>query len=130
VKGCASRTSCQLGDPRAFVTRLVARADAAPIPSSRAGDDRPADGADSADARYLINCNDSSVGPTDEQIRATARAMARDYPLFGAHNTFNLFACKAWQPQRSVLEPPVAATPNRLLVVGTVTTQPRRTPAQ
>ncbi len=76
--------------------------------------------ADPADANYVINCNDSAVGPTDEQIHTQARAMARDYPLFGAHSALNLFVCKTWQPQRSVLEPPVAATPNRLLVIGTV----------
>jgi pimeloyl-ACP methyl ester carboxylesterase len=33
AKGCATRLTCQLGDPRTFVTRLVARADVAPIPS-------------------------------------------------------------------------------------------------
>ena len=161
AKGCATRPACELGDPHAFLARLVARADAAPIPSRRAIDDRPADGsdvldavraaltaeerwpdldeilnetalgnsagifamienvygapvddsapADPADANYVINCNDSAVGPTDEQIHTQARAMARDYPLFGAHSAFNLFVCKTWQPQRSVLEPPVAA---------------------
>lgn len=170
--GCATRTTCQLGDPRALVARLVARADAAPIPSTRGGDDRPANGADvldairaalyaeerwpdldealyetssgdsagifamienvygppiedsvpadHRDANYVINCNDSAAGPTDEEIRTTARAMAQSYPLFGTNDAFNLFACKTWQPQRSVLEPPVAPTPSRLLVVGTL----------
>jgi pimeloyl-ACP methyl ester carboxylesterase len=173
AKGCASRLTCQLSDPQAFVARLVARADVTPIPSRRSGDDGSADGndvleavraalsaeerwpdldeilyetsefgnsggvfamienvygprvadsapADHADANYVINCNDSAVGPTDEQIRATARAMARDYPLFGAHAASNLFGCKTWQPQRSVLESPVAPTPNPLLVIGTI----------
>ena len=172
AKGCATRATCQLGDPRAFVTGLVARADAAPIPSTRGGDDRPANGADvldavraalyvqerwpdldeilfetssgdsagifamienvygppiedsapadHSDANYVINCNDSALGPTDEQIRTTARVMARTYPVFGANSASNLFACKTWQSQRSVLEPPVAPTPNRLLVVGTI----------
>ncbi len=121
AKGCETRPACQLGDPHAFLARLVARADTAPIPSTRAKDDRPADGndvlqavraamiaeerwadldeilhetavgnsagifamiesvfgppvADSApadhdDANYVINCNDSDLGPTDEQIR-------------------------------------------------------------
>jgi hypothetical protein len=78
----------------------------------RVADSAPAD---HADANYVINCNDSAVGPTDEQIRATARAMARDYPLFGAHAASNLFGCKTWQPQRSVLESPIAPTPNPLL---------------
>ena len=172
AKGCAHRPACQLGDPRAFVMRLVAKADATPIPSRRPRDDGPADGsdvleairaalydqarwpdldeilyetnfgdsagifamtenmygppvddsapADSTDANYVTNCNDSAVGPTDEQIRTTARTMARDYPIFGAFAAANLFACKTWQPQRAVLEPPVAPTPNRLLVVGTI----------
>ena len=172
AEGCASRPTCQLGDPRDFVTRLVARADAAPIPSRRRGDTRPADGndvleavrvalydnvrwpdldetldesahgnsaglfamaengagprvedsapADSSDANYVINCNDSAVGPTDEQIMAAARMMERNYPLFGEHTAANLFACKTWQHQRSPLPPPVAPTPNRLLVVGTI----------
>lgn len=173
AKGCATRLTCKrIGDPHAYVTRLVARADAAPIPSA-GGDDRRADGldvldavrsalydkvrwyqldrilyeasefnnsgglfamietlygppvedsapADFMDANYVINCNDSAVGPTDEQLRAAAAAMARDNPIFGAHDAFNLFVCKSWQPQRAVLEPPVAPTPNRLLVVGTI----------
>jgi hypothetical protein len=68
--------------------------------------------ADRDDSNYVINCNDSDLGPTDEQIRIQARAMANDFPLFGAHTAFNLFACKTWQPQRSVLGPPTAPTPN------------------
>jgi pimeloyl-ACP methyl ester carboxylesterase len=172
AKGCVTRSTCQLGDPRVFVARLVAQADAAPIPSARPGDDRPANGAvvleavrgalyaeerwayldeilleassgdsggifemiesaagppiedsapaDHRDAFYVVSCNDSAIGPTDEQIRTTARTMAQSYPLFGTKSAFDLFACKTWQPQRSVLEPPVAPTPNRLLVVGTL----------
>ena len=50
AKGCATRPTCQLGDPHAFVQRLVARAAAAPIPSRRASDDRPADGSDVLEA--------------------------------------------------------------------------------
>ena len=72
------------------------------------------------DARYVIDCNDTAVGPTDEQIRTTARPWRATYPIFGAHDAFHLFVCKTWQPQRAVLEPPVAPTPNRLLVVGTI----------
>ena len=76
--------------------------------------------ADPRDANYVINCNDSAVGPTDDQIRTTARTMARDYPLFGSHDAFNLFVCKTWQPDRAALEAPTAATRNPLLVVGTI----------
>ncbi len=76
--------------------------------------------ADQSDANYVINCNDSDLGPTDEQIRSQGPAMANDFPIFGAHSAFDLFACKTWQPQRSVLEPPAAATSNKLLVVGTI----------
>ena len=161
AQGCATtRPACHSAHRHAFLARLVARADAAPIPSRRAGEDRRADGAyvldavraaltaeerwpdldeilsetafgnsaeifamidnvsgppipdsapaDPADANYVINCNDSDLGRTDEQIHIRARAMARDYPLFGAHSAFNLFACKTWQRQRTVLEPPVA----------------------
>jgi hypothetical protein len=82
--------------------------------------------ADPSDANYVINCNDAAVGPTDEQVRTTARRMAKDFPLFGSHTAPNLFACASWQPQRMVLEPPVAPTPNRVLVVGT--TQDAATP--
>lgn len=170
---CSARPTCRLGDPRAFVTRLVAHADASPIPSHRAGDDRPANGtvvldgvraalldkalwseldqtlfeasadsdsgglralaenvfdpavedsapADARDANYVINCNDSAPGPTEEAIRAGAREMARRSPLFGSHTAPALFTCKAWQPRRAFLDRPVAPTPNRLLVVGTV----------
>jgi len=172
AKGCATRPSCRLGDPHAFVKRLVARADAKPIPTGITGE-RPADGSDvleavrsalydealwpsldstlydandygnstglflmaeglygppiedsapfdRTDARYVIDCNDTAVGPTDEQIRTTARALARKYPIIGAYDAAYLFDCKTWQPQRAALESPVAPTPNRLLVVGTV----------
>ncbi len=172
AKGCPDRTTCRLGDPRTFVTRLITRADADPIPSRRAGDERPANGtlilegvrgalvdkalwpeldetlyetatqgdsgglfalaenvfgppvadsapADPRDANYVINCNDSAPGPTDDAIRAAARSVGRHSPLFGAHTAPALFICKSWQPERSPLEPPAAPTPNRLLVIGT-----------
>jgi hypothetical protein len=85
--------------------------------------------ADHDDANYVINCNDSDLGPTDAQVRSQARAMAHDFPLFGAHTAFNLFACKTWQPQRSVLEPPVAPSRTGCWSLGPSTTQPPRTPA-
>ena len=173
AKDCPARPTCRLGDPRAFVTRLVARADEAPIRSRRAGDDQPANGtvvlealrgalldralwpeldqtlyeaslesdsgglfalaenvfgppvedsapADTRDANYVINCNDSAPSPTDEAIRAAARAMGDRSPLFGAHTAPALFTCRTWQPERAVLDQPAAPTPNRLLVIGTV----------
>lgn len=47
VTDCPARPSCQpLGDPRAYVATLVARANAAPINSARPGDDLPATGSD------------------------------------------------------------------------------------
>lgn len=57
------------------------------------------------EAYYATNCNDSAVGPTDAQLRTAARAMARDNPVFGAHDAFNLFVCKTWQPQRAHCPP-------------------------
>jgi pimeloyl-ACP methyl ester carboxylesterase len=38
---------------------------------------------DPADANYVINCNDSATGITDEQIRIAARQLAQNAPLFG-----------------------------------------------
>lgn len=75
---------------------------------------------DPTDANYVINCNDSVVGPSDDQVRETARQLALAAPLFGKDTAANLLVCAGWQPHRSVLAPPAAPTPNPVLVIGTV----------
>ncbi|MGH8860740.1 MAG: alpha/beta hydrolase, partial [Jatrophihabitantaceae bacterium] len=72
------------------------------------------------DANAVISCNDSPIlAPVpDSRILATARQWARQYPLFGADAAGALLACRGWQPDRTPVPPPSAATPTTVLVVG------------
>ena len=73
-----------------------------------------------ADALFVINCNDSAAWPSESEIRATAGRLAKQHPLFGRWGSPQLLMCAYWSPPRHTLRPPVAATANRVLVVGTV----------
>lgn len=72
------------------------------------------------DANLAINCNDTPVQPTPAigHVLSRARALARQYPLFGADQAAGLLGCAGWQPHRTPLPPPSAATPRPVLVVG------------
>ena len=70
------------------------------------------------DANTAISCNDVKRGPSDAVIRRTARVWAKDYPLFGRWSGSSLFGCQQWQPKRTPLPPPKAATPTTVLVLG------------
>jgi len=70
------------------------------------------------DANTAISCNDSPVGPTDEVIRATAQRWATAYPMFGLSLAQSLFICQQWQPHRTPVPKPTAATPQKVLVIG------------
>ncbi|WP_337590443.1 alpha/beta hydrolase [Kribbella speibonae] len=76
-------------------------------------------GGDSEDALLVINCNDSAPGPTESEIRAAGARFSKEYPLFGVWGSWQLFGCAFWQPARQTLQPPVAATPHPIVVVGT-----------
>ncbi len=171
---CPVRPTCRdIGDPRRFVTKLVAEAQVTPIPSGRKQDALPASGADVmagvrallyddatwshldeslleaaagdsgslfeahtellADdgkddsakvdvghASYVINCNDTAPGPTDEALKLAARRMASANPVFGRFSSWSLIGCKHWQAKRHVLTLPAGPTAARILVVGTV----------
>jgi len=83
---------------------------------SGANDDSP----DPADANLVINCNDRPPGPTESQIKAAARRLTAQLPVFGAWGSGGLFGCAFWPAERHVLEPPTAPTSPAVLVVGTV----------
>jgi pimeloyl-ACP methyl ester carboxylesterase len=70
------------------------------------------------DANTAISCNDSPVGPTDAVIRATAQRWASAYPMFGLSLAQSLFSCAVWQPHRTPVPKPTAATPQKVLVIG------------
>jgi pimeloyl-ACP methyl ester carboxylesterase len=70
------------------------------------------------EANTAISCNDEKPGPTDEAIRTTARAWAKTYPMFGTWSAISLFGCQQWQPQRTPVPLPTAATPVKVLVIG------------
>jgi pimeloyl-ACP methyl ester carboxylesterase len=82
--------------------------------------ERSADGSYSNifDANTTISCNDSRPGPSDATIRSLARRWARQYPLFGRWSAPALFTCQQWQPHRSPVPEPNAATPTKVLVIG------------
>ncbi len=72
-----------------------------------------------ADANTTISCNDAKPGPTNEQVRATAKAWVKRYPMFGLWSAASLFQCQQWQPHRTVPPLPRAnSTPKTILVVG------------
>lgn len=166
VTWCAAQEPCApLGDVRAFVRELVAKAERSPIPSGRPGDAEPTDadqvvravlssmyaverwpdlaagldeagggdsgtlrdlldagsGADphSGDPTFVINCNDSAVGPSEDAVRAAGATFERRFPMFGRTQSWQLFGCMFWPAQRHTLQPPTAATQAPLLVVGT-----------
>ncbi|MDT4979601.1 MAG: hypothetical protein QOG07_1480 [Pseudonocardiales bacterium] len=71
-----------------------------------------------SDANTTINCNDSKPGPTDDTIKATAIKWVKDYPMFGRWSAPSLFSCQVWQPDRTPVPLPSAATPHKVLVIG------------
>jgi pimeloyl-ACP methyl ester carboxylesterase len=70
------------------------------------------------DANTAIGCNDAKPGPTDAVISATAARWATAYPMFGVWAAASLFNCQQWQPDRTPVPLPTAATPHKVLVVG------------
>jgi pimeloyl-ACP methyl ester carboxylesterase len=70
------------------------------------------------EANTTISCNDSPAGPSDQTIRTTVQAWAKAYPLFGVWAASSLFSCQQWQPIRTPVPKPTAATPTKVLVVG------------
>jgi pimeloyl-ACP methyl ester carboxylesterase len=72
------------------------------------------------DANTTIGCNDEKAGPTDAQITATAKSWATRFPIFGTWAAISLFGCQQWQPDRTPIPLPTAATPTKVLVIGNV----------
>jgi pimeloyl-ACP methyl ester carboxylesterase len=70
------------------------------------------------DANTTIGCNDSKPGPSDATIKATAIRWAKAYPMFGLWSASSLFSCQVWQPKRTPVPLPTAATPQQVLVIG------------
>jgi pimeloyl-ACP methyl ester carboxylesterase len=70
------------------------------------------------DANTAVSCNDSPAGPSDATIRATADRWVRAYPMFGLWAAQSLFTCQQWQPARTPVPRPSAATPQQVLVIG------------
>jgi pimeloyl-ACP methyl ester carboxylesterase len=71
-----------------------------------------------SDANTTIGCNDAKPGPSDATIRQTASKWAKAYPMFGLWAAPALFSCQVWQPHRTPVPLPRAATPQQVLVVG------------
>lgn len=71
------------------------------------------------DANATITCNDTPVRkpPPIASLLARARSLARRFPLFGASASGGP-SCLGWQPHRTPVPPPSAATPKPVLVVG------------
>jgi pimeloyl-ACP methyl ester carboxylesterase len=72
------------------------------------------------DANTTISCNDSPPGPSDDTIHTTTAQWATKFPLFGVWSAASLFSCQQWQPQRTPVPMPSAATPHKVLVVGNI----------
>ncbi|HJQ43499.1 MAG TPA: alpha/beta hydrolase [Jatrophihabitantaceae bacterium] len=72
------------------------------------------------DANTTISCNDSKPGPSDATVRSTTTTWVKAYPMFGLWAAASLFSCQQWQPDRTPVPLPSAATPEKVLVVGNV----------
>ncbi len=70
------------------------------------------------DAFITISCNDTAPGPSDADIRRTAAAWVREFPLLGKWFAIGLFSCQQWQPNRVVPPKPTADVAGKVLVVG------------
>ena len=71
------------------------------------------------DADVTISCNDSAVHkpPSVKSILERAKALARRFPIFGSTVGPGV-SCLGWQPHRTPIPPPTAATPRTVLVIG------------
>lgn len=72
------------------------------------------------DARYVINCNDLPPRPSVGEIRATARRVVRENPVFGRWGSWFLLGCRGWQQDRTPLALPEAPSAPPIVVIGTV----------
>ncbi|HZZ96615.1 MAG TPA: alpha/beta hydrolase [Jatrophihabitantaceae bacterium] len=81
---------------------------------------RAADGTYSniLDANTTIGCNDSRSEPSDATIHATVAKWIAKFPVFGRYISSDLLSCQGWQPDRTPIPDPKAATPTKVLVVG------------
>ena len=71
------------------------------------------------DADVTISCNDSAVHkpPSVKSILERAKTLARRFPIFGSTVGPGV-SCLGWQPHRTPIPPPTAATPRTVLVIG------------
>jgi pimeloyl-ACP methyl ester carboxylesterase len=70
------------------------------------------------DSNLAISCNDEKPGPSDAEIRSTAKKWSTAYPMFGKWAAISLFGCQQWQPDRTPVPKPTAPTAHRVLVIG------------
>ncbi len=71
------------------------------------------------DANATISCNDSAVHkpPNITKILARTKALAKRFPIFGGTGSAG-GGCLGWQPHRTPIPRPTAATPEPVLVIG------------
>jgi len=70
------------------------------------------------DSNLAISCNDEKPGPSDAEIRSTAKKWSTAYPMFGKWAAISLFGCQQWQSDRTPVPKPTAPTAHRVLVIG------------
>jgi pimeloyl-ACP methyl ester carboxylesterase len=71
------------------------------------------------DANIAYNCNDSAPKlPDNDTLHRIAAQWTRKFPLFGRQSESELVSCFGWQPHRTVVARPHAASANKVLVVG------------
>jgi pimeloyl-ACP methyl ester carboxylesterase len=70
------------------------------------------------EANTTIGCNDTATDPSDATVKKTAAEWAVKYPMFGRWSASGLVSCQSWQPDRTPVPKPQAATPTKVLVIG------------
>ena len=72
------------------------------------------------DANATISCNDAAAHkpPSVAKVLARSKVLAKRFPIFAGTGGGSGASCLGWQPHRTPIPPPTAATPKPVLVIG------------
>jgi pimeloyl-ACP methyl ester carboxylesterase len=72
------------------------------------------------DANATISCNDTAAHkpPSVAKVLARSKVLAKRFPIFAGTGGGSGASCLGWQPHRTPIPPPTAATPKPVLVIG------------
>jgi pimeloyl-ACP methyl ester carboxylesterase len=71
------------------------------------------------DALLVVNCTDTALVPTVDQVRTLQIRWRKKYPLFGPLSALGMLSCALWPAKRDPLSTGAAAGAPPIVVVGT-----------